>query len=196
MPTRAHLAPAQISVILLAAGHGRRFLAGGGQVHKLQARLAGKTVLEHALSQVQASGLPYQLVQPCGDDRLGMGDSIARGVAASQQAAGWLILPADLPLVQPATLRAVAQELLDGDGHQAVVPHWQGQPGHPVGFARPCLPALLALRGEIGAKSVLQALRQQGRVLSLALDDPGMLMDIDTPEDLAQAERWLNQRPD
>ncbi len=41
----------------------------------------------------------------------GVGDSIARGVGATQNAAGWLILPGDLPLIDPGSLRRVAQAL-------------------------------------------------------------------------------------
>jgi len=42
---------------------------------------------------------------------LGMGYSIGAGVSARPDASGWLILPGDMPMVQPATLRAVAREL-------------------------------------------------------------------------------------
>ena len=35
------------TVLVLASGRGERFAASGGQVHKLQARLGDKTVLQH-----------------------------------------------------------------------------------------------------------------------------------------------------
>ena len=69
------------------------------------------TVREHTLAAVQASGLPWHVVEPAHTahmDQPGMGDSIATGVRACVQAAGWLLLLADLPPIQPATLRAVA----------------------------------------------------------------------------------------
>lgn len=43
----------------------------------------------------------------------GMGDLIAAAVRHTVDAAGWLVLPGDLPLVQPATLQAIAQVLRD-----------------------------------------------------------------------------------
>ena len=46
------------TVIVLASGRGERFRAAGGSGHKLQAALAGATVLEHTLTAVRASGLP------------------------------------------------------------------------------------------------------------------------------------------
>ena len=96
------------TILVLASGRGERFLASGGTTHKLQADLAGKTVLQHTLDAVRASGLPWHLED---GGHPGMGDSIAAAVCASAQSTGWLILPADLPLVQSATLRAIAAAL-------------------------------------------------------------------------------------
>ncbi|HEY2256300.1 MAG TPA: NTP transferase domain-containing protein, partial [Variovorax sp.] len=105
------------TVIVLASGRGERFRAAGGAGHKLQAPLAGSTVLAHTLAAVRASGLPWHL-EDIGHP--GMGDSIAAAVRATSGAAGWLILPGDLPLVQPATLHAVARAL--GAAVQAAQP--------------------------------------------------------------------------
>ncbi|MCY7307212.1 MAG: NTP transferase domain-containing protein, partial [Rhodoferax sp.] len=118
-------------VIVLAAGRGERFAASGGNTHKQAARLAGKPVLQHVLDAVQASGLPHHVVR-ADAARPGMGDSIAAGVRATPDAAGWLILPGDLPLVQGASLRAVADALAQ---HAVVVASYQGMRGHPVGFS-------------------------------------------------------------
>jgi molybdenum cofactor cytidylyltransferase len=171
-------------VLVLASGRGERFLASGGGGHKLQALLHGKPVLQHTLDAVRSSGLPWHL-EDAGHP--GMGDSIAAAVRATQEAAGWLILPADLPLIQADTLQRVAQAL-GLDGAAAVVPMFEGQRGHPVGFDASCLDALLALRGDQGAAAVLRALAAQGRVLELPLADGGCVMDIDTVEDLRRAE--------
>ena len=112
-------------VIVLASGRGDRFIASGGQGSKLAALLAGKPVLQWTLEAVRRSGLAWH-VEDAGHE--GMGDSIAAGVRATADAAGWLILPGDLPLVQPESLRAVAQELT---GHAVVLPEYRGQRGHP-----------------------------------------------------------------
>jgi len=81
------------------------------------------TVREHTLAAVQASGLPWHVVEPAHTahmDQPGMGDSIATGVRACAQAAGSLILLADLPPIQPATLRAVAGARARGAGGHRV----------------------------------------------------------------------------
>jgi hypothetical protein len=84
------------TVLVLASGLGARFTASGGVGHKLQADLAGKTVLQHTLDAVRSSGLRWHL-EDAGHP--GMGDSIAAAVRATRDAAGWLVLPADLPLI-------------------------------------------------------------------------------------------------
>ena len=99
----------QPTVLVLASGRGERFLASGGQSHKLKALLSGKPVLQHTLDAVRASGLPWH-VEDAGHP--GMGDSIAAAVRATVDSDGWLILPGDLPLIQPATIALLAGALI------------------------------------------------------------------------------------
>jgi molybdenum cofactor cytidylyltransferase len=171
-------------VLVLASGRGERFTASGGQGPKLQALLAGRPVLEHTLEAVRASGLAFH-VEDAGHP--GMGDSIAAAVRATRDAAGWLVLPGDLPLVRPATLQAVARALAL---HAAVVPVWRGTRGHPVGFAAACRDALEALSGPRGAAPVLRA----HAAYELPVEDEGIAIDIDTVDALAQAERAWRAR--
>ena len=180
------------TVIVLASGRGERFRTAGGTGSKLQAELAGQAVLAHTLDAVRASGLPWHL-EAIGHP--GMGDSIAASVRATASSNGWLILPGDLPLVQAATLRAVAAALQgDAQPAQAAQPSFHGERGHPVGFAAACFAQLAALEGNLGAAPVLQALRKTGTVVDVQVDDIGILTDIDTPEALAQAERLMLAR--
>jgi molybdenum cofactor cytidylyltransferase len=182
--------PTLPTVLILASGRGERFKASGGKVHKLRALLAGTPVLHHTLDAVRASGLPWH-VEDAGHP--GMGDSIAAAVRHTANAAGWLVLPADLPLVQPATLRAMAQVLMD---QRAVVawPEFAGERGHPVAFGRDCLDDLLALQGEKGAAPVVRKWAGQGRGLAVPVHDEGVVTDIDTVDALARAEVLWQQR--
>jgi len=169
------------TVIVLAGGRGERFAASGGSCHKLQAPLLGKTVLQHTLDAVRASALPWHLED---GGQPGMGDSIAAAVRSTAQAKGWLILPADLPLIQSDTLRAVASALAQ---HAVVVPVYRGQRGHPVGFSAGCCAALLALKGDHGAAAVVRS----RPAFELAVNDIGCVTDIDTLDDLRLAERLM-----
>ena len=176
------------TVLILASGRGERFLASGGTTHKLQALLAGKTVLQHTIDAVKASGLPWH-VEDAGHP--GMGDSIAAAVSKTPNANGWLILPADLPLIQSATLLQVAQALQTNDVVQpCFVSNGVAQRGHPVGFSAVCKQDLLNLRGNKGAASVIAAYA----AMKLIVKDVGIVMDIDTVDDLARAEDLLKNR--
>ena len=173
-------------VIVLASGRGERFLASGGRTHKLQALLGNKTVLQHTLDAVRASGLPFYLEET---GLPGMGDSIAAAVRANPDASAWLILPADLPLLQPETIRRVAA----APAQQAVVrPVCQGRHGHPVRFTRVCGPQLMGLEGNQGAALVVKA----HGATELIVDDVGCVTDIDTVQDLQQAQAlWQTRQP-
>ena len=184
----------QPMVIVLASGRGERFIASGGTGSKLQARFGDCTVLEHTLRAVQASGLPWHLEAA---NHPGMGDSIAAGVRATAGSPGWLILPGDLPLVQPETLRQIAQTPQSLD---VVVPlvsttHTTGavnglQRGHPVRFSARCGPELMQLAGPKGAAALI---RLWGETL-WPVEDAGCILDIDTLEDLYRAGQWLGFR--
>lgn len=166
--------------MILGSGRGARFTASGGQGSKLHALLRGKTVLQHTLDAVRASGLPLHLETA---PHPGMGDSIAAAVRSTADANGWLILPGDLPMIQPDTLRAVAQTLAH---HTVVRPRFEGQYGHPVGFGRACREELLCLEGDQGAARVLKA---RG-AMELVVTDAGSVTDIDTLEDLNRVAQW------
>ena len=176
-------------IIVLAAGRGERFLASGGTTHKLQALLAGKTVIEHVLDAVKASGLPYHLVT-ADASRPGMGDSIAAGVQATLGASSWLILPADLPLILPSTLHSIAF----APPSAVTVPTYQGQRGHPVRFAAECAKNLLKLQGNEGAAQVIRVRAATDSIAYINVDDLGCVTDVDTLADLQRAQALLAQR--
>lgn len=190
-------------VIVLAAGRGSRFLASS---HKLAAPFGDADVLTTTLRHAIASQLAVVVVTtpefadvargsvaardvvilPAidGADRkgVGMGHSISAGVQARPHAGGWLVLPADMPLVRPATLQAVAREL---DRHPVAYAQHGGRRGHPVGFAAELYSELVELSGDQGA----QRLVARYPAIGVELDDPGILVDIDTVGDLDAARR-------
>jgi molybdenum cofactor cytidylyltransferase len=172
-------------VLVLASGRGERFLASGGTSHKLQADLCGKSVLQRTLDAVQASGLRWHL-EDAGHP--GMGDSIAAAVRVTRQSAGgWMVLPADLPLVQAATLRDIASAEMPVD---VLLPEFEGQRGHPVRFSAQCGAALENLEGNQGAASVVSA----RAAMKFVVHDDGCVLDIDTVADLERARQTYARR--
>jgi len=133
---------------------------------------------EELAARLQAEGAEVRICAAAGQ---GMGASLAFGVRARPEAAGWLVALADMPWIAPETIRKMADALRSGAAIAA--PSWQGQRGHPVGFAQLLGMELAALNGDAGAKAVLLAHLEQLNLI--ACDDPGVLRDIDTPEDLA-----------
>lgn len=186
------------AVIVLAAGEGSRF-AGAG--HKLAQPLGGSTVLGATLRHAIASELRVVVVTTAaladmarlqvaardvvvlpdvataGRDVLGMGRSIAAGVSARPHAACWLMLPADMPMVQPTTMQAVARQLA---GHAVAYAQYRGRRGHPVGFSAELYSELVALSGDEGARRLVSRYPSIG----VEVDDPGVLVDVDTQSDL------------
>ena len=158
-------------------------------MHKLAAMLQDRSVLEHTLAAVRASGLRWHLEDA---GHAGMGDSIAAAVRATSQAGGWLVLPGDLPLVLPDTLRTIASALVHGA--EVVAPVLAGQRGHPVGFAAALGTALAALTGEQGASALVRTAAQRGALLLLPVEDCGVVTDIDTLDDLQRADALLRAR--
>lgn len=188
---------AQPAVIVLAAGRGSRFL---GTDHKLAQRLGTATVLATTLRHAIESELPVIVVTTerfadlarrsvaardvvviaeVGDNALlGMGYSIGAGVGARPGAGGWVILPGDMPLVQPSTVQAVGRQL---GAHPIVYAQHHGRRGHPVGFAAELYSELATLSGDEGARRLVA----RYPALGLEVDDPGVLIDVDTEADLA-----------
>lgn len=190
-------------VVVLAAGRGQRFGASSTSVgHKLEQPLGASTVLGGTLLNAVRSGLPLvvvttpmlmPLVSALVAERdivllpavgsaglpLGMGYSIAAGVTARSHAPGWLIMPGDMPLVQPDTLREVARALPE---HPVAYAQHRGRRGHPVGFAAELYSELAILSGDEGARRLIGRYPAHG----VEVGDEGTLFDLDTEDDLAR----------
>ncbi len=99
-------------------------------------------------------------------------------------AAGALIHLADHPMVRAETFAAV----IDGYrrvGRPIAIARYRGRRGHPVLFARELFGELAAAPEDQGARVVVAA--DPDRVAYIDVDDPGVLTDLDTPEDLDRA---------
>ncbi|MBX3645700.1 MAG: nucleotidyltransferase family protein [Rubrivivax sp.] len=183
------------TVVVLAAGKGSRFK---GSTHKLEQSLGGLSVLGRTLRNAIESHLPVVVVTtqalaagaaqlvaardvvvvPQSLASLGMGHSIAAGIAARADAPGWLLLPGDMPMVRPATMLAVAAAL---EHHPVAYAQFQGRRGHPVGFAAELYSELMMLSGDEGARRIVA----RYPAIGVDVDDPGTLLDLDTEADLA-----------
>jgi molybdenum cofactor cytidylyltransferase len=185
----------RIAGLLLCAGASRRFGSD-----KLLARLpGGRTVAETALANLaDVLGQVFVVARSeegplasvlagrarlvaCSEAHLGMGHSLACGVRAAFDAEGWIVALGDMPFLSPATIRSVADAL--AAGASIALPVHGDVRGHPVGFHRRHYAALSSLEGDVGAREIVR--RSEGEVVLLETDDPGVLRDIDSPQDLS-----------
>ena len=197
--------------VLLAAGSGSRF---GGD--KLLAKLADGRPLASAALSALAAGVDavIAVVRPgdaalnsllaksgalialCSNADEGMGASLACGVREVQrrfpEAQGAIIALADMPWVSSSTIASVATALRRGAALAA--PTHRGTRGHPVAIGARYFADLQTLSGDEGAKKLLAA---HGPELELiAVDDPGVLRDVDTQSDLRSSPRRSLPRHD
>lgn len=187
--------------ILLAAGFSRRF---GTEDKLLQLLPDGRPIAlasaEHLIQAIPKSiavlrsenkTLATLLINTgldvifCNEHEQEMADSLVAAIRYSSrfEAAkdGFVITLADMPYIKPETIREVANKV--AEGASIVMPVYQNQRGHPVGFSAKFRNELESLQGDEGARSIIK--RYSNEVQLLPTDDAGILADIDTPADLS-----------
>ena len=152
------------------------------------------------------AGRPVRFVHNAGHEA-GMSGSLRAGIEALGEAGvhGALVCLGDMPRIGPqhieALLAAFAPVTDEEGGDVAAevtvatawggreaprpicVPTFEGRRGNPVLFARRYFDELCALRGDVGARAVIE--RHVDVVRRVPVEDDGVLIDIDTPETLA-----------
>ncbi len=94
------------------------------------------------------------------------------------------LLPVDHPPIRAETFARLAAQAANRP-EAIVVPRFGGRRGHPALFPRSLFPALVSAPNEIGARAVLRA--HPDRVLEIDVDDPAVVRDLNTPDDLLRA---------
>ncbi|HLJ29596.1 MAG TPA: NTP transferase domain-containing protein [Candidatus Angelobacter sp.] len=190
-----------IAAVVLAAGMSRRM-----GTPKQLLELDGKVLLQHTLENVRGSGID-EIVLVLGfaadavrqqisinglkvvvnpEYQQGMGTSLRAGLAAvSPQAKGGLIVLADQPLIRPGTL---TQLMAYHHEHQPqiLIPAYKGFRGNPVLLDREVFPELMSLNGDVGCRAIFGSHTEN--IHKLDVDDIGILLDIDSMDDLQKAQ--------
>lgn len=194
---RQKTAPA-LAVAVLAAGKGSRM--GGGI--KVLEDLGGKPMLGHVLDAVHTAALGLSTVitgthhdaiaaalagtatrllrNPAPEQGLSGSLSLA-AQKAPDDAAGLMVLLGDMPLIQPETLRLLA-DTARAHPEAIVAPSFGATRGHPVIWPRDLWPALSRLHGDRGGQTLLQD--HADRLHTVPVKDEGVLLDADTPDAL------------
>lgn len=193
----------RIHGLVLAGGFGRRM----GGVNKLSqewrgsplvrhvvqsalaAQLAGVTVVTgHQEAEIRRAldglGVDYVHAPDHGD---GMSATLKAGLSAlPNDMDGVLVLLGDMPRVTPAVINRMVAAFGPDDGRAIIVPTCQGQRGNPVLWNASFIPEMLTLTGDKGARSLIAA--HAAMVCELPVEDDGVLLDVDTADDLAHLD--------
>jgi molybdenum cofactor cytidylyltransferase len=188
---------AEVEGVLLAAGESRRM-----GYPKPLLKIADRTFLEHTCAAMLTAveSLIVVLGARADEVRRAIPDepriravenpNFARGQlsslqvalsAASCEAAAILVHLVDHPTVSATTFQRVVDEYMR-TRQPIVIARYRGRRGHPVLFARALFEELKAVPEDEGARVVVNA--DPARVHYVELDDPGVLRDLDTPQDL------------
>ncbi len=190
------------AAVLLAAGGARRM----GGPNKLLLPVGGVPLVVRAIRPLLEAGLsPVIVVLGRDADRMaetlealpvqtvrnphweqGMGTSLARGVAALGREAEMVAVSlGDLFSLRTATVIDLVTAF-EATSRGIVIPVFQGHRGHPVLFdVVRYRDRLLALSGDEGARAVVAGASED--VLEVAVEDPGVCRDLDTPAEYARA---------
>jgi molybdenum cofactor cytidylyltransferase len=187
-----------IGAMILAAGRSTRMGA-----NKLLVPLDGVPIIRHVVCAALASrarpvvvvtgnqraeieaavaGLDVRLVHNP-DFAAGMSTSLRVGIAALGDVEGALICLGDMPRVTAAHLDALVGAFDPSQGAAIVVPTFERKRGNPVLWARRYFGEMAGLTGDVGARSLLE--RHADDITFVAVEDAGVLVDVDTPESLA-----------
>jgi molybdenum cofactor cytidylyltransferase len=96
------------------------------------------------------------------------------------------VLLGDMPGVRAALLDRLIAAFDPGENRTICVPTHGGTRGNPVLWGRQFFPEMLALEGDVGARSLIA--RYPDQVCEIEVEDMAPLTDIDTPEALAAYE--------
>lgn len=195
---------ARVGAVVLAAGRSRRM----GPANKLLTPVEGEAMVARVVDAllesparpvVVVTGHDAAAVRQALEGRAvrfahnaeheeGMGSSLRVGVEALEEEEpgvdGAVICLADMPRVRPHHVAALVRAFDPKRGRTICVPVHDRKRGHPVLFGRRWFGELRQVAGDVGAREVLA--RHDHEVVEVAVDDPGVLVDVDTREALEE----------
>jgi molybdenum cofactor cytidylyltransferase len=168
----------------------------------------GRPLLEHTLANLRNIKLnEIVVVLGCGADAVrkrvdmhhlkvmenknyeqGMGNSLGAGVSALAEATdAVLIALADQPFVRSETYEQLIDQYRRSDA-PIVIPMYRGFRGNPVLLDRSVFPEVMALNGDVGCRAIFGD--HSDGITKVAVDDVGILLDIDTKDDFAKLRKY------
>lgn len=196
----------EITVLVLAAGRSSRM----GDLKPLL-KIGAKTVLERVISVFTEAGikdvrviLGYRhsellpQIEECGASWIrnyqweqGMFSSVKAGVAAiGGLTRCFLVMPVDIPMVEPATIDKLV-DVFDQSGKFVCYPTFRGKRGHPPVISTQYRYEILQWENPGGLGGFLK--QKRADAIDVDVEDEGILLDIDTPEDYRNLLRRITE---
>jgi molybdenum cofactor cytidylyltransferase len=195
-----------IAAVILAAGRSTRM---GGPI-KLLAEIGGRPLVRIAAEEALASrARPVIVVTGHQREKVeaalqgldvkrvhnsnfadGLSTSVKTGLAAvPEEADGAIVCLGDMPQVRAQLIDKLIGAFDPERGALVVIPTIDGKRGNPVVWSRRFFPELMALEGDVGARNMIA--RYPEAVAEVPLTDTAALIDVDTPEALAEVKAEL-----
>ncbi len=120
----------------------------------------------------------------------GIASSIRTGLlAAGPETEALVFFLADQPFVKPETVAALIRRYFLAR-KPIVAPTFRGTRGNPVLFDRSTFLELASVKGDRGGRTLMEA--HPDWVETVEVDDPGIVIDIDSPQDLSLSREMLS----
>jgi molybdenum cofactor cytidylyltransferase len=192
----------RIAALVLAAGSSRRM----GRDNKLLQPIAGRAIVARVVDAVLGSAVTSVIVvlgHEADRVRAALGPrpvtfvenpTYTEGLATSLKAGleavapgidGVLICLGDMPAVGSAEIDTLIAAFNPTEGRAICVPTYDGKRGNPVLWAAKFIPEMKTVAGDVGAKHLIG--EHEDELREVPMPGPGILLDIDTPEALADA---------
>jgi molybdenum cofactor cytidylyltransferase len=159
----------RVTEAVCGAGLAQVIVVLGADAGNIERVLSGLAV-EIVANEAWAAGLSTSV-------RIGLG-------ALRPEIQAVLMVLADQPALTPTLLKDLVARY-HASGAPIVAPYHHGRRGNPVLFDRSLFPELLAVEGDQGGREVIT--RYQARIECVQVDDPAVILDVDTPHDYEQA---------
>jgi len=191
----------RVAAVVLAGGQSRRM----GSLNKLLAPVDGVPMVRATLQRICAAGVDRVLVvtghqrervhaalQGIAVDFVhnpqyaqGLSTSLACGIAAlGADVDAALVCLADMPRVRAQHVQRLLAAFDPVEGRSICVPTHRGKRGNPVLWDRRYFQEMAAVRGDVGARHIIG--EHADAVCEVEMDDDGVLLDVDSPQALAE----------
>ena len=204
MSSMSSISAPRIAAVVLAAGLSSRMGS-----NKLLSDLNGQALIQHTIDRLGKAAIDEIIVVTghqaaevravLKDHKLrfvhnenyaqGLSTSVRAGIAAAQEFDAAFVILGDMPLIEAADLNRMIAAFNGVEGRSLVAPILGRKLGNPILWGQEHFVDLMALTGDRGARSLIEARRDQ--IVEIAVTHDGILLDADTPEALAEIRAKL-----